>query len=111
LIQLLIVSIFFEALKDAFEKDQASRSIKNVNVNDDLKNLAVLESITSKCGWEAIEKSDEESLYYAFIIVQHAQPKYRIKYFPLFESSMNKGLIEKSIIAPVFRTFKKFNRI
>jgi hypothetical protein len=90
---------FFVELQDAFDKDQASRSLTNFNVNDDLKNLAVLESITSKCGWEAIEKAGKESLYHAFIIVQHAQPKYRIKYFPLFKGSMNKGLIEKSIIA------------
>ncbi|MFZ1524653.1 MAG: DUF6624 domain-containing protein, partial [Saprospiraceae bacterium] len=41
----------------------------------------------------------EESVYHAFMIVQHSYPQNRKTYFPFFESSMDKGLINKSSLA------------
>ncbi|MBK7636619.1 MAG: hypothetical protein IPJ13_21875 [Saprospiraceae bacterium] len=86
-------------LNSAFKRDQFNRETENINIFEDQKNFNILESIRVKCGWKAIEDAGEESVYPAFMIVQHSSPQNRKTYFPFFESSMNKGLLKRSTLA------------
>ncbi len=84
-------------LSSAFIKDQNNRT--NINLTIDKENLNLVESIVKFCGLKAIEGQGEEPVFHFFMIIQHAQSKYRKKYIDFFRRASDNGLLDKSTLA------------
>lgn len=72
----------------------------------DRENIVELESILEKCGFLSIENAGPKAVYAAFIIVQHALPKFQKKYITLFEKASNKGYLKKANFAMLLDRYR-----
>jgi hypothetical protein len=59
----------------------------------DTKNQAQLDQIVTNCGWPTAKVFVNSGLQAAFMIVQHADLAYQLKYFPLIEKSHQQNQI------------------
>lgn len=81
-------------LSKAFALDQADRT----HIENDMSYIRVDESLFAKCGWPAFEKLGEQSIYQAFIVVQHSNLQLMQKYLTYFTSAVEKVLLQKSVL-------------
>ncbi len=59
----------------------------------DIKNQLALDEIVAACGWPTAKIFNNSGLHAAFLIVQHANLDYQLKYFQRIENSHEKGEI------------------
>ncbi|MBD0401909.1 DUF6624 domain-containing protein [Flammeovirga sp. EKP202] len=71
--------------------DQENRSSGMVNENIELENLTKVVSILEICGMPTVEEVGNNGINTVWIIIQHAGPHYRSKYFHLFEDATERG--------------------
>ncbi len=65
----------------------------------DKKLMQQLEAIITKHGWPTISLVGKDASFYAFLVLQHADPSYQKKYLPLLKEAAAKNDANKSNIA------------
>lgn len=65
----------------------------------DANNLVIFEKIVTACGWPSYEKFGANSLYVAFLVVQHAPLATQLKYFPFLEGDYKQGHLKANLYA------------
>jgi hypothetical protein len=87
-----------EILEEVFTSDQRIRK-QNVPfkefAKEDHKNQELVISLLEKCGMPASEEVSEKQLFIIWLVLQHANKKYRKKYFPEIEKAVNNGYLPK----------------
>jgi hypothetical protein len=87
-----------EILEEVYQSDQRIRK-QNVPfkefAKEDHKNQELVISLLEKCGMPASEEVSEKQLFIIWLVLQHANKKYRKKYFPEIEKAVNNGDLPK----------------
>lgn len=65
----------------------------------DLINQSELDAITKQCGWPGSAVFFNSRLSAAFVVVQHADLDYQLRYLPLIEESVRKKEVPMNIFA------------
>ena len=87
-------------LQGVYNSDQNVRKQDSAaRKSTDLKNIAIVVSMLEKCGLPSSNEVSEDQLNAIWLAIQHADKKYRKRYFPLFEEASKEGSFDKSNIA------------
>lgn len=96
-------------LENALDLDQGNRSSGRIDAKVDRSNQELLVSIINKCGFEAIEETNEKGIQATFYIIQHANKELRERYFPQLDLWTRKSLMPASELALMIDRMKVDN--
>ena len=81
-----------------YESDQRNRRTGDFKqlAHDDHRNQEVVFSMIEKCGMPSLQDVGPLQMNAIWLTIQHANKKYRKKYFPLIEKAVDNGDLAKS---------------
>ena len=88
-----------QVLEAVLWADQENRQARGIDGKIDWQNQVKVVSIIEHCGFPASVAENQTSIYAIFMVVQHAGPGLRKKYFPLLQQAAAAGALEKSALA------------
>lgn len=86
-------------LERIYNRDQDNRTDNLMDPSIDAQNLEVVEQILQKCGMPTPDNSGYEGPNTIWLVIQHASPDKRKKYFSDLLASSKKGHIDRQSIA------------
>lgn len=86
-----------EILSEVYVSDQKIRRENNLikYAKEDHRNQELIISIIEKCGMPTLNEVNQEQMDAIWLVLQHTESKYRIKYFPLIEKAVKNGDLSK----------------
>ncbi|KXX71582.1 DUF6624 domain-containing protein [Flammeovirga sp. SJP92] len=79
--------------------NQENKASDRIDEEIDFENLTKVVSILEKCGMPTVEEVGKNGVNTLWLIIQHADPLYRSKYYPLFVKAVERGDLQPGKIA------------